>query len=89
MSVDRAGHRTARPAWDSTWSKDTVERRIFESLANSYPGMFSTVVGGPDVWLALRLTRLTDRDEQADTGDLPATYPPLVRLAMTGQPAQT
>lgn len=28
-------------------------------------------------------------DEQADTGDLPATHPPLVRLATTGQPAQT
>ena len=28
-------------------------------------------------------------DEQADTGDLPATYPPLVRLATIGQPAQT
>ena len=27
-------------------------------------------------------------DEQADPGDLPATYPPLVRLATAGQPAQ-
>jgi len=47
--------------WDSTSSKDTVKRQIFESLTNTHPGMFSTVVGGPDVWLALRLTRLTDR----------------------------
>ncbi|MGC4856661.1 hypothetical protein ACLQ24_25640 [Micromonospora sp. DT4] len=46
--------------WDSTSSENTVQRQIFEVLANTYPGMFSTVVGAPDVWLALRLTRLTD-----------------------------
>jgi hypothetical protein len=28
-------------------------------------------------------------DEQADPTDLPATYPPLARLAATAQPAQT
>ena len=28
-------------------------------------------------------------DEQPDPGDLPATYPPLARLATAAQPAQT
>lgn len=50
-------------AWDTTSPENPVERQIFQALANTFPGMFSTVVGagGPDVWLALRLTRLTDR----------------------------
>lgn len=48
-------------AWDTTSSGSSIEREIFQSLTDTFPGMFSIVVGGQHVWLALRLTRLTDR----------------------------
>ena len=41
----------------------TPRRRAFDALIAAFPDVFSTVIGihGPDaVWLALRLTRLTD-----------------------------
>ena len=49
-------------AWDTTSPENTIQRQIFQTLTDTFPGMFSIVVGagGPDVWLALRLTRLTD-----------------------------
>ncbi|MEU6022596.1 hypothetical protein [Micromonospora sp. NPDC047134] len=49
-------------AWDTTSSDNPIERQIFQTLTDTFPGMFSVVVGasGHDVWLALRLTRLTD-----------------------------
>ncbi|WP_431895520.1 hypothetical protein [Micromonospora haikouensis] len=49
-------------AWDTTSSTDSVERQFFEALTGAFPGMFSVVVdaGSPTVWLALRLTRLTN-----------------------------
>lgn len=49
-------------AWDTTSPQNGIQRQIFETLTGRFPGMFSIVVGagGPDVWLALRLTRLTD-----------------------------
>jgi hypothetical protein len=50
-------------AWDTTSSGSFIEREIFQALNDTFPGMFSIVVGigGQHVWLALRLTRLTDR----------------------------
>jgi len=41
----------------------TPRRRAFDALTAAFPDVFSTVIGthGPDaVWLALRLTQLTD-----------------------------
>ncbi|MBF9134740.1 hypothetical protein I0C86_38290 [Plantactinospora sp. S1510] len=49
-------------AWDTTSSRNPIERQISQALTDTFPGMFSIVIGaaGPDVSLALRLTRLTD-----------------------------
>lgn len=50
-------------AWNTTSSTSPIERQTFQALTDTFPGMFSTVVGAnaTEVWLTLRLTRLTDR----------------------------
>lgn len=50
--------------WDATRSRQTTpERTAFDDLREAHPDTFTTVIGGDGpnaVWLALRLTRLTD-----------------------------
>ncbi|WP_428962239.1 hypothetical protein [Micromonospora fluostatini] len=51
-------------AWDTTSPHHPRTRHTFQALTDTFPGMFSTVIatgGGREVWLVLRLTRLTDR----------------------------
>jgi hypothetical protein len=49
--------------WNARQPVASPQRRAFHTLTTAFPDVFTTVIGahGPDaVWLALRLTRLSD-----------------------------
>jgi hypothetical protein len=69
--------------WDYTWhnaylAEHSPNRVRFDTLVTAHPDTFSTVIGGNGpraVWLALRLTRLTDAVADTILGVCTTTNP--------------